>query len=208
MCGSLVIGIAGGTASGKTTVARRIIDALPGETATLIDQDSYYQDLSHLVLNQRGRQNFDHPDAFDFDLLFTHLTALRSGESIHKPIYSFEKHTRLDDSFTTIVPARVVIVEGILVLSHPALRDLMDIKIYIDTDDDVRLLRRLTRDIKERGRSFDEVAKQYFTTVRPMHLSFVEPSKRFADIIIPHGGNNEAAIGMVVAAIRGKLDRS
>lgn len=201
----LIIGIAGGTASGKTTVARRIIDALPGETAALMDQDSYYKDLSHLPLDNRSKHNFDHPDSFDFDLLVEHLGALRGGTSISKPVYSFEKHTRLDDT-TTIAPAGVIIIEGILVLSNPALRDLMDIKIYVDTDDDVRLLRRLTRDIKERGRSFDGVAKQYFTTVRPMHLSFIEPTKRFADIIIPHGGNNEAAIGMVVAAIRGKIE--
>lgn len=201
----LMIGIAGGTASGKTTVARRIIDALPGATASLIDLDSYYKELSHLHFEQRVQQNFDHPDAFDFDLLIEHLRTLRHGGEIRKPVYSFDKHTRLDAS-TTIRPGRVIIVEGILVLALPALREQFDVKIYVDTDDDVRLLRRLTRDIKERGRSFDGVAKQYFETVRPMHLSFIEPTKRFADIVIPHGGNNEAAIGMVVAAIRGKLE--
>ena len=204
MC-PLIIGIAGGTASGKTTVARRIIDALPGETAALVDQDSYYRDLTHIPFDERRRHNFDHPDAFDFELMIEHIRALRAGDSISKPVYSFEQHTRLDDT-TTIASAGVIVIEGILILSSAQLRDLMDLKIYVDTDDDVRLLRRLTRDIKERGRSFDSVAKQYFTTVRPMHLSFIDPTKRFADIIIPHGGNNEAAIGMVVAAIRGKLD--
>ncbi len=199
-----IIGIAGGTASGKTTVARKIIETLPGETASLLDLDSYYKDLGDMTLEERKKQNFDHPESFDFDLLAEHLSALRAGQTIEKPIYSFEQHTRLPES-TTIHPAQVIILEGILVLSQKPLRDLLDLKIYVDTDDDVRLSRRLTRDIKERGRTFDGVMEQYFKTVRPMHIHFIEPTKRFADIIIPNGGSNDAAVDMVVAGIKGKL---
>lgn len=199
-----IIGIAGGTASGKTTVARKIIQTLPGETGALIDLDSYYKDLGNLPIEERKKQNFDHPESFDFDLLAEHMAQIRAGQAIQKPVYSFEQHTRLQET-ETVQPAQVIIVEGILVLSHPALRDLLDVKIYVDTDDDVRLSRRLSRDIKERGRTFDGVIDQYFNTVRPMHIHFIEPTKRFADIIIPNGGSNDAAIDMVVAGIKGKL---
>jgi len=199
----LVIGVAGGTASGKTTVARRIAEAL-GETCTLLDQDSYYRDLSDLTMEERAEVNFDHPDAFDVPLLVSHLQALKRGEPIEKPVYSFSAHNR-EPHTARIVPARVVLLEGILVLGIEAIRDELDVKIYVDAEDDVRVLRRLTRDVKERGRDFDGVVAQYLRTVRPMHLGFVEPSKRHAHIIIPHGGSNITAIDMVVGAIRGRL---
>lgn len=199
----LVIGIAGGTASGKTTVARRIAEDL-GETATLLDQDSYYRDLSDLSVEERAEVNFDHPDAFDVGLLVEHLQALKRGEPIEKPIYSFVDHNR-EPRTSRILPGRVVILEGILVLGIPELVREFDVKIYVDTDDDVRVLRRLTRDVKERGRDLDGVVAQYLRTVRPMHFGFVEPSKRHADIIIPHGGQNTTAIDMVIGAIRGRL---
>lgn len=199
----LVIGIAGGTASGKTTVARRIAEAL-GETATLLDQDSYYRDLSDLTVEERREVNFDHPDAFDVALLALHLTRLKANEPIEKPVYSFVHHNR--EPYTErLEPTRVVLLEGILVLGIRELRELLDVKIYVDAEDDVRVLRRLTRDVKERGRDFDSVVSQYLRTVRPMHHGFVEPSKRHADIIIPHGGSNVTAIAMVVGAIRNRL---
>jgi uridine kinase len=203
MSNPLVIGIGGGTASGKTTVARRIVEAL-GETATLLEQDSYYRDLSDLTEAERREVNFDHPDAFDVPLLAEHLRRLRANEPIDKPVYSFVHHNR-EPRTERLHPSRVVILEGILVLGIPELQELLDIKIYVDADDDVRVIRRLTRDVKERGRDFDGVVAQYLRTVRPMHYSFVEPSKRHADIIIPHGGSNVTAIAMVVGAIRNRL---
>ncbi|WP_373048034.1 uridine kinase [Vulgatibacter sp.] len=199
----LVIGVAGGTASGKTTVARRIAEAL-GETCTLLDQDAYYRDLSDLSVEERAEVNFDHPDAFDVPLLVEHLRALKRGEAGEKPVYSFAAHNR-EARTERVVPGRVVLLEGILVLGIEAIRDQIDVKIYVDTEDDVRVLRRLTRDVKERGRDFDGVVSQYLRTVRPMHYGFVEPSKRHAHIIIPHGGSNTIAVDMVVGAIRGRL---
>lgn len=199
----LLVGIGGGTASGKTTVAARIAEAL-GTTAAILDMDSYYQDRSHLTPAERDALNFDHPDAFDVPLMAAQLAALRRGEVIEKPVYSFATHTR-EARTERVEPARVVLVEGILTLAIPEIAALFDIKIYVDTDDDIRVIRRLTRDVKERGRDFDSVVSQYLDTVRPMHLGFVEPSKRHADIIIPHGGNNLTAIGMVAGAIRGRV---
>jgi len=199
----LVIGVAGGTASGKTTVARRIAAAL-GETCSLIDQDSYYRDLSDLSMEERAEVNFDHPDAFDVPLLVEHLKALKAGQPVEKPVYSFAAHNR-EPHTVRVVPGRVILLEGILVLGIEPIRDLLDVKIYVDAEDDVRVIRRLTRDVKERGRDFDGVVAQYLRTVRPMHHGFVEPSKRHAHIIIPHGGNNTTAIDMVVGAIRGRL---
>lgn len=199
----LIIGIAGGTASGKTTVARRIAQAL-GETCTLIEQDSYYRDLSDIPFEERAEINFDHPDAFDVPLLVTHLQALKEGQAIEKPVYSFANHNR-EPRTERVLPARVILVEGILILGIEAIREELDVKIYVDAEDDVRVLRRLTRDVKDRGRDFDGVVSQYMRTVRPMHHGFVEPSKRHAHIIIPHGGNNTTAIDMVVGAIRGRL---
>lgn len=198
-----MIGIAGGTASGKTTVARHIAEAL-GETCTLIEQDSYYRDLSDVPFEERAEINFDHPDAFDVPLLVSQLQALKAGEAIEKPVYSFSAHNR-EARTERVVPARVILLEGILVLGIEPIRNELDVKIYVDAEDDVRVLRRLTRDVKDRGRDFDSVVSQYLRTVRPMHLGFVEPSKRHAHIIIPHGGRNLTAIDMVVGAIRGRL---
>jgi uridine kinase len=200
---SLLVGIGGGTASGKTTVALRLAEAL-GTTASILDMDSYYRDRSALTPAERESVNFDHPDAFDVPVLAAQLEALRRGETIDKPVYSFATHTR-EPHTERVRPARVVLVEGILALAIPELVALFDIKIYVDTDDDIRVIRRLTRDVKERGRDFDSVVAQYMGTVRPMHLGFVEPSKRHADIIIPHGGNNLTAIGMVAGAIRARV---
>jgi len=224
----LVIAIAGGTASGKTTVARRIVEGLRAaadEDATsalelggfirndaprlhgpvsLLDLDSYYRELSDLSLEEKRAFNWDHPDAFDAELVVRHLQALKAGEPIEKPVYSFSAYAR-ETRTTTVRPGEVVVVEGILVLALEALRRECDVRIFVDADDDVRVIRRLTRDIKERGRDFDSVIEQYFRTVRPMHNGFVEPSKRHADIIIPHGGSNETAIQMVVSALRTRL---
>lgn len=224
----LVIAIAGGTASGKTTVARRIVDSLRATAdaelegaqelggfirddaprahgpVALLDLDSYYRDLSDLPLEERKAFNWDHPDALDTDLMALHLRALKAGEPIEKPVYSFAAYAREPRS-VLVRPSAVVVVEGILVLAIEALRRECDVKIFVDADDDVRVVRRLVRDIKERGRDFDSVVDQYFRTVRPMHNGFVEPSKRHADIIIPHGGANDTAIQMVIAALRARL---
>ncbi len=203
MSAPLVLGIAGGTASGKTTVARKIHEAFASRVA-FIDQDSYYRPLHHLSLEQRREVNFDHPDAFDSDLLVDHVKQLKAGGSIEKPVYDFVTSTRQERT-VAVQPADLILIEGILVLHMEALRREMDVRIYVETEDDVRIIRRLTRDIKERGRDFDHVIHQYFQHVRPMHMAFVEPSKRWADIVVPHGGNNEIAIDMLVGAIRARL---
>lgn len=199
----LVLGIAGGTASGKTTVARKIHEAFASRVA-FIDQDSYYRPLDHLNLEERREVNFDHPDAFDSDLLVAHVKALKAGASVEKPVYDFVSSTRQPRT-VAVNSADLILIEGILVLHMEALRDQMDVRIFVETEDDVRIIRRLTRDIKERGRDFDHVIHQYFKHVRPMHMAFVEPSKRWADIVVPHGGNNEIAIDMLVGAIRTRL---
>jgi uridine kinase len=200
----LTIGIAGGTASGKTTVARRLVERLGSHPVAVLDQDSYYRDLADLPLEERARFNFDHPDAFDTSLLVRHLTELRAGNPIEKPVYSFTQHTRTGETLR-VNPGDVVILEGILVLALEPVRELLDVKVFVDSDADVRVLRRVSRDIKERGRDFDGVVEQYFRTVRPMHFGFVEPSKRYADIIIPHGGLNDIAIEMVAGAVQKRL---
>jgi uridine kinase len=200
----LIIGIAGGTASGKTTVARRLVERLGTHPVAVLDQDSYYRDLADLPIEERARFNFDHPDAFDTGLLVRHLAELRSGNAIEKPVYSFTKHTRTGET-VRVNPGDVVILEGILVLALEPVRELLDVKVFVDSDADVRVLRRVSRDIKERGRDFDGVVEQYFRTVRPMHFGFVEPSKRYADIIIPHGGLNDIAIEMVAGAVQKRL---
>jgi len=200
----LIIGVAGGTGSGKTTVASRILDRVGAEHITYIAHDAYYRDLSHLPERLRAQVNFDHPDALETELLVEHLKRLRDEEPVEIPIYDFTTHTRTDRTQRVEV-ASVVIVEGILVFVEPDLRNLFDVKIYIDTDADVRFIRRLRRDIEERGRSVESVCEQYLSTVRPMHLEFVEPSKRYADVIIPEGGFNEVAIGMVAARIKDML---
>ncbi|MFZ5444336.1 MAG: uridine kinase [Myxococcota bacterium] len=199
----LVLGIAGGTASGKTTVARKLHEAFSSRVA-FIDQDSYYRPLDHLSLEERREVNFDHPDAFDSDLLVKHVQTLKAGQAIEKPVYDFVTSTRQPRT-VAVKPADLILIEGILVMHMDALRAEMDVKIFVETEDDVRIIRRLTRDIKERGRDFDHVIHQYFTHVRPMHMAFVEPSKRWADIIVPHGGNNETAIDMLVGAIKARL---
>lgn len=202
----ILIGIAGGTGSGKTLVAQRIMQELGSDHVTVLEQDSYYKDLSHLPLEERAKQNFDHPDALDEDLLVEHVEKLLAGEVIQAPVYDFSLHCR---SLKTrpVGPHRIIILEGILVLYNERLRNLMDIKIYVDTDPDIRFIRRLLRDIRERGRTLESVVNQYLQTVRPMHLQFVEPSKRFADIIVPEGGYNEVAIDILTTKIRDLLRR-
>ncbi|MDQ3266917.1 MAG: uridine kinase [Myxococcota bacterium] len=204
MSAPIIVGIAGGTASGKTTVTRKVHEALASSRVAFVDQDAYYRDLVDLSLEERREVNFDHPDAFDTDLLVQHLKELKAGRPIQKPVYDFVRSTRSEQT-TTVQPGGVILIEGILVLHLAAIRDLLDMKIFVDAEDDVRIIRRLTRDIKERGRDFDHVVAQYFRHVRPMHMGFVEPSKRYADIIVPHGGNNDIAIEMLVNAIKAKL---
>jgi uridine kinase len=200
----LVLGISGGTGSGKTTIAEEITRCLGPENSFIIHQDSYYLDRALLPSDDRNRINFDHPSAFDWKLLKKHITALRAGRPIQKPIYSFHTHTRLEET-TKVEPRPVLIVEGIMVLEDPDLRSMMDMKVYVDADADVRFIRRLDRDIRERGRSIESVVDQYMTTVRPMHLQFVEPSKRYADIIIPEGGHNRVALDTIIARVRAML---
>lgn len=202
----LVVGIAGGTASGKTTVARKIHEALSGSPVAFLDQDSYYREFADVSLEQRREINFDHPDAFDTDLFVKHLRELKAGRPIEKPLYDYVLSTR-SPSTVRVNPGNIIIVEGILVLHMEAVRAELDVKIFVETEDDVRIIRRLTRDIKERGRDFDHVVQQYFRHVRPMHLAFIEPSKRLADIIVPHGGNNDIAIDMLVGALKARLPR-
>ncbi|MGD2148035.1 MAG: uridine kinase [Anaerolineae bacterium] len=200
----IIIGVAGGTGSGKTTVASRILERVGAEHIVYIAHDAYYRDLSHLPARLRAQVNFDHPDSLETELLVEHLKLLHAGQPVEIPIYDFTSHSRTDRTERVEV-APVVIVEGILVFVEPELRELFDVKMYIDTDADVRFIRRLRRDIEERGRSVQSVCEQYLSTVRPMHLEFVEPSKRYADVIIPEGGYNEVAIEMVAARIRGLL---
>ena len=200
----IIIGVAGGTGSGKTTVASRILERVGTEHITYIAHDAYYRDLGHLPERLRAQVNFDHPDALETELLVEHLKELRQGRPVEIPIYDFTTHTRTERTERVDI-APVVIVEGILVFVEPELRELFDVKIYIDTDADVRFIRRLRRDLEERGRSVESVCEQYLSTVRPMHLEFVEPSKRYADVIIPEGGFNEVAIEMVAARLKGML---
>jgi len=200
----IIIGVAGGTGSGKTTVASRILERVGAEHVTYIAHDAYYRDLGHLPERLRTQVNFDHPDALETALLVEHLQELRRGHPVEMPIYDFTSHTRTERTERVDV-APVVIVEGILVFVELELRNLFDVKIYIDTDADVRFIRRLRRDIEERGRGVESVCEQYLSTVRPMHLEFVEPSKRYADVIIPEGGFNEVAIEMVAARLKGML---
>jgi uridine kinase len=196
----LIIGIAGGSGSGKTTVAQSILQQVGPERIAYLQHDEYYKDLSGLPPAQRAAINFDHPNSLETPLLVKHIELLRSNQPAEVPIYDFSTHSRTDRSFT-VQPRRVVLVEGILIFAEPLLREMFDIKIFVDTDADLRFIRRLQRDISERGRTTDSVIHQYLTTVRPMHLEFVEPSKRYADIIIPEGGFNIAALDMVVSRI-------
>ncbi|MBI1761745.1 MAG: uridine kinase [Acidobacteria bacterium] len=200
----MIIGISGGTGSGKTTVARRILENVSDEQIVFLQQDSYYRNLGDMPVELRHQINFDHPDALDNDLFVNHVKALRAGEAIAMPVYDFAKHQRKVES-VHIEPKPILIIEGILVFVDAALRALMDVKIFVDTDDDLRFIRRLQRDVKERGRSVESVIKQYLETVRPMHRQFVEPSKRHADVIIPEGGHNEVGIDLISGKIRAKL---
>jgi len=200
----IIIGIAGGTGSGKTSVALKLKSHFPYERVELIHHDSYYHDNSHLGMSDRERINYDHPEAFETDLLLAHLDALSAGEEILQPRYDYESHSRLKEG-TPIMDANIVLLEGILVLEHEALRRRMDIRIYIDADADERFIRRLHRDIRNRERSVESIIHQYQETVRPMHLRFVEPSKRYADLIVPEGAQNEVAIDLLVAKIRDVL---
>ena len=196
----LVIGVAGGTGSGKTTVAKKLCAALPADQVAIIEHDGYYRDRSHLSEAERARVNYDHPDALESELLAEHLRLLRAGEGVELPIYDFVTHTRRTET-RRLPPCPIVIVEGIMTLADPSVRALLDIKIFVDTDADIRVIRRIRRDIEERGRSFESVREQYALTVRPMHLEFVEPSKRHADLIIPEGGENRVAIDVVIARL-------
>ena len=196
-----ILGVAGGTGSGKTTVARAILEAVGEERITLIEQDSYYRDIEWRSDAELLHHNFDHPSALDNELLVAHLAALKAGHPIEVPIYDFVLHRRTART-RRVMPQPVILLEGILIFVEPALRDLLDFKIYVDTDPDLRLIRRLGRDMTERGRTVEDVLRQYLETVRPMHLEFVEPSKRWADIIIPEGGENRVALEMVVAHVQ------
>ena len=198
-----IIGIAGGTGSGKTTVAQKIYDSLNGINVIIIQQDAYYIDLGHLVLEERKKINFDHPSSIDNELLVEHLNQLISGKEIEIPIYSFTNYTRMKET-TRVTPQDIIILEGILVLEEKKVRDLLDVKIYVDTDEDERFIRRLIRDTKQRGRTMESVIEQYLTVVKPMFLQFVEPSKRYADIVIPQGGLNDVAIDIIVSKIKSR----
>ena len=192
----LIIGIAGGTGSGKTTVARSVISQLATDKITFISQDNYYKDQAHLVMSEREKTNYDHPFAFDNELLVQHLALLKNGKEAYAPVYDFPNHTRSDKTIK-LLPSRIVIVEGLFVLYDEKLRELLDIKVFVDTDSDVRILRRVLRDMEERGRSIHSIYQQYLATVKPMHEAFIEPSKKYADLIIPEGGHNEVGIQLL-----------
>lgn len=204
MSDTIVIGIAGGTGSGKTTITKRIMQSFGGEVS-VIYHDNYYKSHHDMSYAQRSKLNYDHPNAFDTELLISDLRKLKRGETVHCPVYDYSVHDRTEKT-VTIRPAKVVVVEGILIFENAELCDLMDIKIYVDTDADVRILRRIVRDVRDRGRSLDSVVNQYLSTVKPMHEQFVEPSKRKADIIIPEGGHNQVALQMVIERVRAHIE--
>ncbi len=197
----IVIGVAGGSGSGKSTVVRRIVDSLGDEQVSVLEHDRYYRDRNDLRLEERAALNYDHPDSLETDLLVRHVHALRNGEAVEAPVYDFARHARTAATHR-VVPRRALIVEGILIFADPSLRPLMDIKVFVDTDDDTRVIRRLQRDVAERGRTMESVIEQYLGTVKPMHLEFVEPSKRYADIIVPVGGHNAVAVDLLLSLIR------
>jgi uridine kinase len=203
---SLVIGIAGGSGSGKTTVAQAILQRVGPDRISFLQHDAYYKDLSGLPPVQRAEVNFDHPNSLENELLIRHIQQLKSGKAVDVPIYDFSTHSRTDSTFR-VQPRSVILVEGILIFTEPLLLEMFDVKIFVDTDSDIRFIRRLQRDIAERGRNTESVIKQYLSTVRPMHLDFVEPSKRYADVIIPEGGFNTAALDMLVARIESMLQK-
>jgi len=201
----VIIGIAGGTGSGKTTVVREMVRAVGKEHVAVIEHDAYYRDRSELPLEERALLNYDHPDALETDLLVHHLEELHAGHSVEVPIYDFSQHARTDVT-RTVHPARVILVDGILIFVDERLRELMDVKVFVDTDSDLRFIRRFERDLKERGRTMDSVVEQYISTVKPMHEEFVEPSKRFADLMIPEGGYNRVAVDILLAKIRSVVE--
>jgi uridine kinase len=201
-----VVGVSGGTSSGKTTVSRRIQEAVGPEHLAYLQHDSYYHDHSYLPPEERARRNYDHPDSLDTALLVSHVQALCRWEAVDVPLYDFASHSRLPET-QRVLPAPVVLIEGILIFAEPELRALMDMRIYVDADADIRFIRRLYRDVNERGRTLDSVVNQYLNTVRPMHLEFIEPSKRYADIIVPEGGNNRVAMEMISSRIQAILAR-
>jgi uridine kinase len=198
---TIVIGVAGGSGSGKTTVVRRIVQSIGADQVTVLEHDRYYRDRPDLRLEERASLNYDHPDSLETDLLVRHVLALRAGDAVDVPMYDFARYAR-HRSTETVPPRRAIIVEGILIYTDPALRALMDVKVFVDTDDDIRFIRRLQRDTAERGRTVQSVIDQYLGTVKPMHLDFVEPSKRYADIVLPQGGENAVAIDMLLTLIR------
>ncbi len=198
---SITVGISGGTGSGKTTLAREIVSALGSENVVLIHQDSYYRNLNEIPVEDRNQVNFDHPDAVDLDLMHRHLEMLRAGKAIDLPVYDFTTHTRKPGT-TRLEPLPVIIVEGILILSDPRIRSLLEVKIFVECDPDLRFIRRLERDMRERGRTIESVIAQYLSTVRPMHLQYVLPSKNYADLIVPEGGLNLVAVDLIASKIR------
>jgi uridine kinase len=201
----MFIGICGGTGSGKTTIARAIVDAVGAERVVLVEQDSYYRNLADMPLDERHQANFDHPDSIDSDMLVRHLIRLKQGLTVEMPLYDFVTHTRSDE-IEIIEPRPVVIVEGILIFAEPRVLNLLDVRIFVDTPSDIRLMRRLRRDINERGRTFERTLEQYRRTIRPMHFEFVEPSKRHADIIIPEGGQFGVSVKFLCSLVREKLE--
>lgn len=203
----IVIGVAGGSGSGKTTVVRRIVESLGDEHVTVLEHDRYYRDRPDLRLEERAALNYDHPDSLETDLMVTHVQALREGRQVDIPVYDFARYARRQAT-ETVSPRLAVIVEGILIYADPPLRNLIDVKVFVDTDDDIRFIRRLKRDVAERGRTMESVVEQYLHTVKPMHLDFVEPSKRYADVIIPRGGHNQVAIDLLMQMIRGLTRQS
>lgn len=202
-----IIGIVGGTGSGKSTVARSLAGLLPTATVAFLDMDAYYRNFRDRSMDERRLMNWDHPDAFDWDLLVAHLEDLAAGREVAKPVYDFVTHSRREET-VPIPPARVIVVDGILLFADERVRDLCDMKVFVDADADVRLIRRIKRDMNKRGRPLEEIIEQYLTTVQPMHMQFVEPSKRYADVIVPRGGKNQVAIEMIVAKIRHRLSEA
>lgn len=203
----IVFGVAGGTASGKTTVASAILESVGAAQVAYLPHDAYYRDMKHLPFEERAQLNYDHPESLETELLIEHIHTLLNGQPVQVPIYDFTDHRRTE-KIRLVEPAPIILIDGILIFTHPDLRNMMDIKIYVDTDSDVRFIRRMQRDMRERGRSLDSIVKQYLETVRLMHLEFVEPSKRYADVIVPHGGLNKVAMDMVVARLVYLLEMS
>jgi len=202
----IIIGVAGGSGSGKTTIAHKLLETFEAQDAVLVEQDAYYKELHIESIEERAKMNFDHPEAIEFELLRKHLQDLVAGKEVERPIYDFSTHMRKEETIK-IKPSKIIIVEGILIFAVPEIRELFDIKIFVDTDADEMLIRRMERDIKERGRTFDSVRDQYLSTVKPMYLEFAEPSKRYADVIIPRGGENKVAINMVIAKMKRYLKK-